>query len=658
MNKYYLFILSIFLFSSCVKDLNENLKSDSKNLDESFTSLPIPNDFDFSTTKRIHLKISSSNFSINSNYTYYFIDNSNNKVNIGKGFSSSGNLLEVFFSIPNYVKKVYIQKDAAELQWLITAAVNSEYMFVEFNESTPLVKTFQRTVANNNSRTSTGTCEDYLVATNGKGKSFTIHQEDNFSITNYADIEAKSWAMAYDQETSTMYYDVKGKLYKRTLGTSTSTLITNISTSFSGLNDGYPRMTFKDGKLYIGGNGDYAILDAATGSTLKNITVTNFPRSKNGGGDLVFDSDGNLFQACSGGLYQLEMNADTTVFNAIRLSADDFPYYLTGIAIDRFDYIYASTNESNSKIIKMDKQDGSFAIVDTLDRTCNDLAAFVCSDEDFAGQDSDGDGVNDGFDEYPNDPDLAFNNYNPGSNGFGSYAFEDLYPEIGDYDFNDVIVHYRHNYITNANNLVVKIESKYIAKSVDADYNSGFGIALPMSLDSISSVTGSTLTTGNVALNGKGTESGVSAANPVVIVFDNQNAIVSGGEIKSSDEMDMVINFTNPITTQLLNFEEFNPFIFVNTRDREVHLSGKQPTSKFNSELFTNGSDVGSFKTSTNHPWALSIGHTFHPPKEGVDITQAYSNISAFATSGGTSNADWYTDDEGNRNLEFILLDN
>ncbi|WP_139263055.1 LruC domain-containing protein [Flammeovirga pacifica] len=658
MQNYRFYIIIVFLIGAvaCVKETGQESPS---NTDEvSFANLEIPNDFDFSTTQNIHLKINSDNFRNNSIYTYYYFDDANNKMTIGRGAHSGTSVYNTHFILPTYVKEIFIQKDAAELQWQIKVAVSSEYVYVNFDENTPLTKTFNRVLPETNNQRKANTCEDYLVATNGQGKSFTIHQEDDYSLTNYPDIERSSWAMAYDQSTGVMYYDVKGKLYKRTLGEATSTLIATIATSSSELNNGYPRMTLKDGKLYVGDGGAYAIIDAETGNVLKNISVTNFPGNKNGGGDLVFDSEGKLYQACSGGLYQLEFNADTTVYNAIRLSADNFPYYLTGIAIDRFDYIYASTNESNSKIIKMDKSDGSFSIVHTLNRKCNDLAAFICSDDDFAGLDSDGDGVNDGFDEYPNDPNLAFNNYNPSSNGFGTYAYEDLYPEVGDYDFNDVIVHYRHNYITNASNKVVKMESKYIAKSVDADYNSGFGIELPFKLDSISSVTGTTITNGLVSLNGKGTEVGVSNDKPVVIVFDNQNAIVSGSDIKSSEEMDMVVTFTSPITTQLLNFEGFNPFIFVLERGREVHLSGKQPTQKFNSDYLNNGADVGSYKTSTNHPWGLSIGHKFHPPKENVDITSAYNNFSLFATSGGVSKANWYTDDSGNRNTQKIHLDN
>ncbi|ANQ50518.1 LruC domain-containing protein [Flammeovirga sp. MY04] len=652
--KYLLAILVVFC--SCVKETTQEPNQDSAS--ETFAQLEIPADFDFSTTQNIHLKVTSSNYARNSIINVAFKNDQGDLIDIAEGTSDSKGLYETRITVPTYVKELIITKDAAELQWEKKLAIYSEYAFVDFDTAAVLKSTFIRQEANNQRRGNV--CEDYLVAINGQGKSFTIHQENEYSFTEYANIQEKCYAMTYDQENDIMYYDVKGALYRRSLGGSTPTLIKNLSTSSDNINNGYPRMTMKDNVIIVGAGNDIALLDPTTGNAIKNVTLTNIPDDKNKGGDFIFDSIGDLYLACKGGLYRLDPNSDTTVYEAVRISADNFRYYLTGIAIDRFDNIYASSNGSNSKIFKIDKQDGSWAIVHRAGRPVNDLAAFLCSDDDFAGQDSDGDGVNDGFDEYPDDPEVTFDNYYPGENGFGTYAFEDFYPEEGDYDFNDVIIDYRHNFVTNADNKVVRIESKYVAKTVEALYQSGFAIQLPFPADSIASVTGHNITAGKVTLDAKGLETGISAANPVVVVFDNQNAIVrqiGNKEIKKSDDIDMVITFTQPISSETLNFSGFNPFIFVNTRDKEVHLAGYSPTSKFNQAYRNNTDDVGSYRTATNHPWGLSIGHKFHPPKENVDITQAYNNFSLFSTSGGTSKQNWYTDDDGNRNTENIHLD-
>ncbi len=58
------------------------------------------------------------------------------------------------------------------------------------------------------------------------------------------------------------------------------------------------------------------------------------------------------------------------------------------------------------------------------------------------GTDSDGYGVPDDEDDYPYDPERAFNNFYPSGN-YVSLAFEDLWPGLGDYDFNDLVLDYQ-----------------------------------------------------------------------------------------------------------------------------------------------------------------------------------------------------------------------
>lgn len=79
--------------------------------------------------------------------------------------------------------------------------------------------------------------------------------------------------------------------------------------------------------------------------------------------------------------------------------------------------------------------------------------------------DSDGDGVADGEDAYPSDSNRAYNSVYPSANGFGTLAFEDLWPNKGDYDFNDVVVDYRIITVTNASNNVVELIAQFKLKA-------------------------------------------------------------------------------------------------------------------------------------------------------------------------------------------------
>ncbi len=85
-------------------------------------------------------------------------------------------------------------------------------------------------------------------------------------------------------------------------------------------------------------------------------------------------------------------------------------------------------------------------------------------------QDADNDGVADVDDAYPHDSDRAFNNFYPSANGFGTLLFEDLWPGLGDYDFNDLVLSYRINKITNAQNKLVDLKVIYTVKAAGSLY--------------------------------------------------------------------------------------------------------------------------------------------------------------------------------------------
>jgi LruC domain-containing protein len=55
-----------------------------------------------------------------------------------------------------------------------------------------------------------------------------------------------------------------------------------------------------------------------------------------------------------------------------------------------------------------------------------------------------------------------------------------------------------------------------------------------------------------------------------------------------------------------------------------------------------------------SYPWGLNIPATFNHPKEKADINAAYLKFGNWVSSGGSLNADWYTNESGNRNAENI----
>jgi len=285
------------------------------------------------------------------------------------------------------------------------------------------------------------------------------------------------------------------------------------------------------------------------------------------------------------------------------------------------------------------------------------------------GDDSDGDGVNDPVDDYPDDPTKAYDNFYPAENTFGSLAFEDLWPNKGDYDFNDQVVDYSFKEVMNANNEVTEIEAKFIIKAIGASYENGFGFELPIDPSLVQSVSGSVISGSAVTLASNGLEA--AQDNAVVIVFDNAYNIISrpqgyyvntqkGAPHINPDTVTTVIVFNNPVSTEVLGNPPYNPFIFINQhRDREVHLPGYAPTTlAAESGLFDTGDDnssaSGYYKTKNNLPWALDIVSPFDYPFEKISIDKAHKYFVDWAESSGQNYSDWYKDNNGYRVLENI----
>lgn len=279
---------------------------------------------------------------------------------------------------------------------------------------------------------------------------------------------------------------------------------------------------------------------------------------------------------------------------------------------------------------------------------------------DPAQTDTDGDGVSDLNDDYPNDSQRAINSYYPSSETYGNLIFEDLWPQKGDYDFNDMVINYRYLQIQNGENKVVEIQAEFIVKAVGAGYKNGFGFEIPISNSLISSVTGYNINYGLVTLNSNGTEANQS--NAVIIVFDNVYNIfptISHGYINTKTDMDYVnpetininIILTQPVAASQLGIPSYNPFIFINEdRGREVHLPNYAPTNLMDNTYFgteDDDSNPGSnryYKTVNNLPWAMDLIENFDYPLETKEITNGHLNFGLWVQSSGANYNNWYKD--------------
>lgn len=275
--------------------------------------------------------------------------------------------------------------------------------------------------------------------------------------------------------------------------------------------------------------------------------------------------------------------------------------------------------------------------------------------------DSDGDGVPDVFDDYPSDPAKAYNNWYPGASTHSTLAFEDLWPGKGDYDFNDLVISYRFNQITNASGKVVQIKAELITEAMGASLHNAFAFQLPVTPGQVASVTGYSLKHNLVTLSANGTEAGQTKA--VIVVYDDAydrlpppgigvgSNTEQGAPYVTPDTIRLTINYIpGGVNASLAGLPPYNPFIILGgDRNREVHLADYPPTD------LVNGADFGTYdddskpalsryyKTITNLPWAIQIAGKFSYVYERQPVNTGYLRFNQWAESSGIAYPDWYS---------------
>lgn len=265
--------------------------------------------------------------------------------------------------------------------------------------------------------------------------------------------------------------------------------------------------------------------------------------------------------------------------------------------------------------------------------------------------DTDEDGVDDTEDDYPTDPNKAFNNYT----GTGSVAFEDQWPSTGDYDLNDVVMNYSYNVITNAQNKVVRVEGNTTLRATGGAFQNGFGIQFPVERSKVSNVSGATL------------EAGQNKA--VLVLFQNMRQemvswnTIRGGATSAAKNYSISFDISNGPSLSQFGLGVYNPFIWNGSMGRgyEIHLPGKQHTDLASPTAFGTGRDGSNvqsgdtYVSKTNRlPWAIQTPANFSYPVEKADINSAYTKFASWVQSGGSLFGDWYLPNSGYRNSENI----
>lgn len=274
--------------------------------------------------------------------------------------------------------------------------------------------------------------------------------------------------------------------------------------------------------------------------------------------------------------------------------------------------------------------------------------------------DSDGDGVADNNDPFPNDPNRTYTRYYPGSDTYAYLAFEDLYPSKGDYDFNDLVVSFRIKEILDRNKNVKEFSAEFNLKAMGAANQNG----LMLMLETIATNVESSQRTVNGIIKDNAIEPGHTDELVFKIIDNARNQIqipsgfafantITGSPQTNGDKIVLNATFVNPI----IDSSPYNPFLFnVKTRSKEIHLPNKRPSSFFDTKLFNTGDDKSNlqnkifFKDNSGYPWAMLVGPDFQHPSEKSSIKKAYPNFQNWINSNGTLFKNWVT----NKSANFI----
>ena len=661
-NSLCLISFSLIFFSSCdvIPDVEQ---IDSVQVDERIKTLEIPEGFDFSTSHEVTINIID-----NSNYVTYDVfaftdelvdagtetfENESGEIVTEVVYKSAlmdkllfsgvpnNGVLNQTINLPKFYSKVYVRRNenlkyTSSIENIVSGEVS--YTYGSSAKGVAKSKSFV-------------TVTDYLYCVNGSAQLFQVDPLTG-DLTDLSTMPMGSYTCAIDQENKVLYSIGRNNPYplmKYSITNDTWETVANLGI-------GGPRLDYNvaDGLLYFSTKDKLYTFNPSTGA--KEGTWNIIDLDSDSGGDLAFADDGTLYLCSFSGLYRLELDGNGD-YHSTRVSADGLPFMPTSMTFDSNQELWLADNTSSSNLIIMDTQTGGWqynygvnASNNTnFGRVINDLTTFRVFSDDVDTVDTDGDGILDQDDAFPEDPEAAFELFTPSKYGKGTISFEDLWPSTGDYDFNDAALSYQAIAILNANNLAVRLDFICNIKANGAGHTNGIGFQMDGLVPSqIESVSGPVLNQDFINVNANGTEA--NQEKTVIILADDVDNILG--------ETTISVSFVTPISTADLGVAPFNPFLIVNKeREKEIHLPYKSVTSLGTESIEFNGVNKdadGNFISDNGYPWVISIVHDFKVPNEKIDITDAYNFFSTWAESGGVDYQDWYTDRSGHRNTNKI----
>lgn len=267
------------------------------------------------------------------------------------------------------------------------------------------------------------------------------------------------------------------------------------------------------------------------------------------------------------------------------------------------------------------------------------------------------------------DTTITSTSYYPSQGSNGTWLFEDRWPEVGDYDFNDLVVSYNFTNVADNQGHLMELTLEYTIQAMGASYHNGLALRFPgipaSAIASASLSYGGEVVSQNILRPGN--EASIDLTQPWI---DSKAMIDS---LSQSDcrffrtQVDCTENEIGPFTASLtfdrsvfsagtvMPLPPYDPYLFaIDGRNHglyggdgwEVHMKQFGGSEHMVSGFFNAADDAsgsaGYFINQNNFPWVLNITDEFDHVKEGTDINAAYPDFQFWVESAGETHKNWY----------------
>ena len=205
----------------------------------------------------------------------------------------------------------------------------------------------------------------------------------------------------------------------------------------------------------------------------------------------------------------------------------------------------------------------------------------------------------------------------------GTLAFEDNWPNKGDYDLNDVAVEYKRDVTFNGDNKATGLVEtfKFIQNDNAATYSDYFAYQT----DNIGTIT---------------------AAEGCTVERETNSIIINGTSKANKNKIFTITRTLNGDIDKDAILNDFNPYIIVENigKDRtEIHLPNARFTSNADQSKPFTGVDAWYIDKDGKYPFAINIPMVgFKLSDERTPIDETYPKFRTWADSNGTKDKDWY----------------